>query len=40
LLPLPEAELFNFEYGTAEVKEFRDFGIIGLKDYCLKILVP
>jgi len=25
---------------TAEVKEFRDFGIIGLKDYYLKILAP
>jgi hypothetical protein len=23
---------------TAEVKEFRDFGIIGLKDYYLKVL--
>jgi len=25
---------------TAEVKEFRDFGIIGLKDFYLKVLAP
>jgi len=25
---------------TAEVKEFRDFGIIRLKDYYLKVLAP